>query len=539
MSRFDFLKPVDIAPLVLFRIAFGAIMIWEVWRYFHFDRINRYFIQPEFTFTYFGFAWVRPLPGDGMIGLFYFIGLLSALIMVGLFYRASMFLFFLCFSYVFLLDMAQYLNHFYLISLISFLMIFVPAHRAFSLDALLRPGLRAQAVPAWTLWLLRGQFIVIYIYAGVAKLNADWLRGEPMRLWLSERMDFPVIGSLFTEEWLVYAMSYGGLLFDLLVIPLIFWRRTRWLAVAAAVVFHLMNARLFNIGVFPWFALAATVLFLPPHWLRFRWLGRDNGERRAAAPLQNVNGFILAVMGIYFAVQIALPLRHFLYPGDVNWTEEGHKFAWHMRLRSKDGEARFYITDRQTGQTREVNPLDHLNQRQYSQMAGRPEMTLEFAHYLSDQHDGAAVRVWNPVSLNGRAPQLMVDPSVDLTQQSRSLQPASWILPLRQPLKGEAGVLLLLRDRGSFYLVNIANADFPLADLEIGLNWELETLPPGGCVSAHVEPAQPALTVICNEMGLRLQAAADHAIWQESLDVYLGETLLTHCTGRRCLITNP
>ena len=63
------------------------------------------------------------------------IGVLAVCSALGLWNRISTLLMFLDFTYVFLLDQTLYLNHFYLMALISFLMIFVPAHRAFSVDA--------------------------------------------------------------------------------------------------------------------------------------------------------------------------------------------------------------------------------------------------------------------------------------------------------------------------------------------------------------------------------------------------------------------
>ena len=260
--------PIDIASLVCFRIAFGALMIWETWRYIDRGWVARYYIEPTFHFTYFGFGWVKPWRDDWMHVHFYALGVLAVMIMAGLFYRVSVTLFFLGFTYVFLLDQARYLNHFYLISLLSFLLIFVPAHRAFSLDALLRPSTLSDTAPLWALWIFRAQLAIVYFYAGLAKINRDWLRGEPLREWLGDRTDFFLIGPLFTEEWMVYLFSYGGLFLDLLVVPFLLWGPTRPYAFAAALAFHLLNAELFPIGIFPWLAIAATLLFFPPEWPR-------------------------------------------------------------------------------------------------------------------------------------------------------------------------------------------------------------------------------------------------------------------------------
>jgi vitamin K-dependent gamma-carboxylase len=267
--------PVDIASLVYFRVAFGAIMLWEVWRYFDRGWIDRYYVEPTFYFTYYGFDWVRPWPAGWMMDAhFYALAVLAVLIILGLWYRVSAALFFIGFTYIFLLDQSRYLNHFYLISILGFLLIFIPAHRAFSIDAARRPDTRSDTAPAWSLWILRAQIAILYLYGGLAKLNGDWLRGEPMREWLAERTDFPLIGRWFTEEWMVYLFSYGGLLLDLFIVPFLLWKRTRPFALLAALAFHLTNNELFPIGIFPWLAIAATLLFLPPEWPRLVLSGK-------------------------------------------------------------------------------------------------------------------------------------------------------------------------------------------------------------------------------------------------------------------------
>lgn len=448
--------PVDMAPLVYFRIIFGAILLWECWRYYDRGWIERYWVDKTFHFKYFGFSWVEPWPGTGMYWHFAAMAGLALCILLGYRYRLVAPLFFLAFTYVFLLDQATYLNHFYMISLVSFLMIFLPAHRAFSMDRARRPEIALETAPAWTLWTLRGQLGIVYFFGGVAKLNSDWLRGEPMRTWLAYETDFPLIGRFFTEEWMVYAMTYSGLLIDLLAAPALLWRRTRFPMLAVLILFHLMNAELFSIGIFPWFMIFATLIFLPASWFRVRWPAYEalRRERDAQRPARSAPAGRLArpagilrpsprtvalLLGAWFAVQILVPFRHFLYPGNVSWTEEGHRFAWHMKLRNKAASVQFIAIDPQTGWTRFINPADHLTERQAREMPGRPDMILQFAHYLEDKlradgYEQLQVRASSQASLNGRRFQPLVDPDVDLAGVSRSLRPAPWIVPLREPL---------------------------------------------------------------------------------------------------------
>ncbi|MBZ5712732.1 HTTM domain-containing protein [Nannocystis pusilla] len=437
--------PVDIASLVCFRIAFGVLMMVEVGRYI--PRIGRYYIDPAFNFTYYGFEWVKALPGDWMYVHFGVLGLAALCVTIGLCYRLAAAVFFAGFSYMFLLEQARYLNHIYLLCLIAFLMIFVPAHRAFSVDAWLRPKLRSRTVPAWALWLIRLQIGIPYFYGGLAKINHDWLHGEPMRMWLAKRADGTLLGPLMTEEWVVYFFSYGGLLFDLLIVPAMLWRRTRPFAFVAALGFHFINGNIFSIGIFPWVMAAATLMFFPPDWPRrlrdhtARALGLVVAEPAAAAPRPpppsrptRKQKYLLAFLAAYTSWQLLFPLRHWLYPGDVAWTEEGHKFSWRMKLRDKSGTAVFYATDPASGETWKVDLRSRVKRWQLSEMTGRPEMILELAHHIGAQLEAEGtpdveIRVHAWTSVNGRPKQLLIDPEVDLMKVERSLFPASWIRP--------------------------------------------------------------------------------------------------------------
>jgi hypothetical protein len=297
------------------------------------------------------------------------------------------------------------------------------------------------------------QFSIVYFYAGVAKLNGDWLAGEPMRSWLVARYRFRIISQWVNEEFLVYAFAYGGLLLDLLIAPALLWRRSRPFAFVVAIIFHLLNAKLFSIGIFPWFMIAATALYFPPDWPR-RLFARVRGivlepARRLsrARPLTNESAtithrqrLIAGLLGAYIAAQLLVPMRHLLYPGNVSWTEEGHDFSWHMKLRDKEAEGWFLTREVGRKEWEIIQPSDYLKPWQASQMLARPEMVAEFSRYLAvmlrpPDVPPIEVRAYVRASLNGRKHQLLIDPNVNLAEQAPSLWPASWIVPLIEPLK--------------------------------------------------------------------------------------------------------
>ncbi|MEJ7815347.1 MAG: HTTM domain-containing protein, partial [Rubrobacter sp.] len=408
--------------------------------------------------------------GNGMYMHFLALGVLAVCNALGLWYRVGTVLVFLGFTYVFLLDQALYLNHFYLMALISFLMIFIPAHRAFSVDAWLKPEIRSGTTPAWAPFLLAAQMGIVYFYGGLAKLNGDWLRGEPMRTWLAAETSFPVVGRLFTQEWMVYLFSYGGLLFDLLIVPFLLWRRTRLVAFALVLGFHLANAQMFTIGVFPYLAIAATALFFPPSWPRRfvgfllglwqslrqsfrgtipRWSASERGheEQRvreedvSTAPtrLRTRQWIAVSMLGVFLVVQLLVPLRHFLYPGNAGWTKEGARFSWRMKLYDTQARAIFHANDPVSGRTWEIDPMDYLTRRQASYVTRFPDMALQFSHAVGESlraegYEQVEVRANDVASLNGRDYQPLIDPTVNLADQPRMLAPAPWIVPLEEPL---------------------------------------------------------------------------------------------------------
>lgn len=442
-------EPVDVASLAVWRIGFGTILAYEMWAMCHkykTDDLARDWAGLPFHFTYYGFDWVTPWPGDGMFFQFVALGVLAVFIMVGLYYRLSIALFFLGWTHAFLVDQTYYQNHIYLICLLTFLMIFMPAAGDWSLDAWRRPKQRSSTVPAWCVYLLRAQIGIVYFYAGVAKLGPDWLRGEPVRTWLPLHANVPVLGAFTDQEWLVWFFAYGGLVFDLSITFFLLWRRTRPAAFAAALGFHTINSQFFDIGIFPWMMIIATTLFFEPAWprrlLRLRVVKPNAGwavaGNRWSGFGPSAHRLVVALLTVYLLAQILLPLRHFLYPGNTSWTDEGNNFAWRMKLHAKEGLARFYVTAPATGKTWTIDPDDLLTGWQASRMAARPQLIHQFSHYLAELYREKGVevevRVGAMVSLNNREPQLIIDPNVDLAATPRTLRHQSWLLPLTEPL---------------------------------------------------------------------------------------------------------
>ena len=443
---------IDIAGLVVFRVMFGILMAWDMGKFVTFGWVSQHYTDPPMTFGFIGFLWVKVLPPALMYAAFGITVGAAIGIALGAYYRLSCFLFFLGHTYVFLVGAEFYLNHAYLISVFAFLMIFIPAHRALSIDAIRVPKLYSNTVHRWPIVLMCGLFGVVYTYGAIAKLNADWMIGfEPIRHWLAHRAATASepMATYLRHEYLVAFVAWGGTAFDMFVAPAIIWRRTRPIAVVLSYMFHLSNAYLFNIGVFPWFMMAATTLFFVPSWPRTRLgeFGRQiahyiddvvpedyvEGEDVIALDARSKKQIIWALSG-FFTVMILLPLRHHLYPNNVAWTEDGHFFSWRMKLRDKRGRITLRIKDKATGNSWIVNPRDELSPRQVRKMTGRPDLLLQYVHFLRDRykkHDNMDVEIRADVmmSLNYRKEQRFIDPDRDLTQERHHLGAYDWVLP--------------------------------------------------------------------------------------------------------------
>lgn len=443
-------RPVSIAPLVTFRMAFGLVMLFSTIRYLSKGWVHTQLVAPKVHFSYYGFEWVKPLPGTGMYWVFSIMILACIGITLGWYYRLFASLFFLCFTYVELIDITYYLNHYYFVSMVALLMVFVPANRYFSLDLLRDPSIRQEKVRRWQVGIFKLQIGIVYCYAGLAKINYDWLvNALPLSIWLPAKTGVPVIGFLFDYKMTAYAFSWLGMLFDALIIGGLLWKRTRWLAYIAVVVFHSLTGMLFQIGVFPLVMILGVTIFFSDEFHKrlincFSYFFQLVSNKKKLIPTQkSVNigktSTIARIFLITFcAIQLLFPWRYLLYKGNVFWTEEGYRFAWRVMLMEKAGTATFYVKDGPDGREGSVINHQFLNDHQEKQMAMQPDMILQFAHYLDDYYKlqgmvepEVRAEVW--VTLNARPAKLLIDPKVDLTTLKDSWKTKTWIQPFDEP----------------------------------------------------------------------------------------------------------
>ncbi len=443
-------KPVSIAPLAIFRVFFGAVMLVSVIRFLVNGWVESLYLNPDFHFSYYGFSWVQPFDALGMYGLFAIMALSTILIMLGLWYRPATIIFFFAFTYVELIDKTYYLNHYYFISLVSFLLIFLPAHRYFSLDVIRKPQIRLMQVPVWMVNILRLQLGIVYVHAGIAKINYDWLfRAMPMRTWLAAHQHWPLVGNLLAKPATAFLASWFGALYDLGIAFLFLIRKYRWFAYALVIIFHGLTALLFQIGMFPYIMIGATLIFFSPTfhdklidkisntWNQIFSRKTLKADEQGSIPVF-ANPFwkktVGGLMVLFIAFQLIWPWRFTLYPGNLLWTHEGYRFSWRVMLTQKAGTTFFNVKNPKNGQSKEVELKKHLTPFQEKIMATQPDMILQFAHYLENHYKAKGIE--NPVitaesyvDLNRRGSQRFIDPTVNLANCEPGYHHKDWILP--------------------------------------------------------------------------------------------------------------
>jgi hypothetical protein len=432
-------KPTSIAPLAYFRIAFGFLLFVSTVRFISLGWISNQYLEPTFHFTYFGFDWVKPYSATFLYTLFGGLLISSITVALGLFYRLSSIILFICFTYIELLDKSYYLNHYYFVSVMAFIMIFLPANKNYSLDSFFSFTEVSSKIPGWIILLLQLQIAIVYVAAGIAKINPDWLfEALPLRIWLPAKDAIPLIGPLFNLSWIPFVFSWFGMVFDCTIPFLLWWRKSRILAYFAVVVFHLLTGILFQIGVFPLVMILLTPIFFDEKF--HQKLLKKLSLKKADSVYYQPSRFIQSFFIVYLVLQIVLPFRPLLYKGNMFWTEEGYRFGWRVMLAEKVGTATFFIRENDATEADEkiINNSDYLNLHQEKQMAFQPDMILQFAHYLKTVmtqeygYKNPVIRCESYVSLNAAPSKLLIDPTVDLTEQQRGYNQKTWILPYKK-----------------------------------------------------------------------------------------------------------
>ncbi|WP_294822121.1 HTTM domain-containing protein [uncultured Flavobacterium sp.] len=422
----------DNSPLVAFRIMFGFILLWQAAKHIMYGWIENLLVQPKFTFSFIWIEWLQPLHGKGMYWYYGAMCVLSVLIIIGYGYRLATGGFAILWAGAYLMQKTVYNNHHYLLILMCFLMLLMPANACASLDSRIKPSIKSHSMPAWCRYALLLQIGIVYFYAAVAKLYPGWMDGTFTGTLLN-----PLATGytpFFREKWFHIAFAWTGFLFDLFIVPLLLYRKTRTAALVAAIVFHTFNWATLNIGVFPLFSLTMLVFFYPPDTIR-RLFFRSRPpfvteEEKLPAKSDRTIYYVLVP---YFIIQVFLPLRHHFIEGDVLYTEEGHRMSWRMMLKKKRGGTDFYVTNLATGKKTVFDKYSLLTKKQASALNGKPDMIWQMAQRIKKEYAkkgiSVAVHAGAWVSINNGPKQMLIDPGTDLaTAEWDHFSHSKWIL---------------------------------------------------------------------------------------------------------------
>lgn len=442
----------SIAPLVVFRILFGSMMFLSTLRFISKGWVTDLYITPNYFFTYLGFDWIKPLDEFGIYFLFGAILISSLLIAVGLFYRLGAIVFFTAFTYIELLDKTNYLNHYYFISLVAFLMMFLPANKKCALDVYFGFIGQKNKVAAWTVNIIKFQLAVVYIFAGISKLNYEWLiEAQPLTNWLKHQTDLPLIGMFMKYEFTAYLFSWGGALFDLVIVFVLLNNRFRIYGYIMVVVFHGLTAAMFPIGVFPYVMILSTLIFFSDNFhnkiIQTIQKSIPNKLKKTAVASEELKNeqpktYTNLLISMYIFIQVLVPLRYIMYPGKLFWTEQGYRFSWRVMLIEKVGYTQFYIHEPLGQGKKLINNTQYLTPQQEKMMSTQPDMILQYAHFLRDEYsnrtfiekNGKKIKLEVPkvtaevyVSLFNKGSRLFIDPEVNLSQIERGFSAKNWI----------------------------------------------------------------------------------------------------------------
>ncbi len=439
-------KPVYSASLAVFRVLFGLMILGSMIRFAAKGWIAELYINPTFYFKYYGFEWVHNW-GAYTYWLFVICGASALCFALGLFYRTASVVLFLSFTYIELLDKTNYLNHYYFVSLVLLLMIWLPAHANLALDNIRKKETAYRTIPLWTTGSIRLLLGIVYCYAGLAKLNSDWLlEAMPLRLWLPAKNDLPLIGPWLNKLWVAYAFSWFGAFYDLTIPFFLLWKRTRVIAYLTVITFHIATAILFPIGMFPYVMILSTLIFFPSACMdRIVCRFKKNNHTRFSDRIWQLPSVkqraLLTIFTLFFVIQLAFPWRYLLYPGELFWTEEGYRFSWRVMLIEKMGYAQFVVKDAVSGKREGINNNDFLTKNQEKMMCTQADFMLQYAQLLREHYrklgwEQPQVYATVYVTLNGRRSRLFIDPTHDIAGEKDNFAPKNWILPFKEKIHG-------------------------------------------------------------------------------------------------------
>ena len=427
-------KQIDNSALIVFRVLFGLLIFLESVGAIFTGWIRRTLVEPKFTFSFIGLEWLQPLPGNGMYFYYAIMGAFGFMIMLGYKYRMAIITFTILWSGTYFMQKASYNNHYYLLILICSIMALLPANRNFSVDAKNNPSIKSISMPNWCRLIIILQLFIVYTYASIAKMYPDWLDVTVAKNLMGSRKHYHIIGDIIQQQWFLYLITYMGIIFDLLIVPLLLWKPTRKWAFFASIFFHLFNSIVFQIGIFPYLSLAFILFFFETETIQKLFLKKKTHYNKEDIIVPKNKNIWITVFALYFVIQLVLPIRHWFIKDDVLWTEEGHRLSWRMMLRSKSGITTYKVVDKDTGEEAIIKLDDFLTKKQKRIATTKADVMWQFAQRLkqiyAEKGKDVSVYVDSKISVNGKPYKKFIDSEIDLADVKwDAFNHHDWILP--------------------------------------------------------------------------------------------------------------
>ncbi|MBK7639536.1 MAG: HTTM domain-containing protein [Bacteroidetes bacterium] len=330
----------------------------------------------------------------------------------------SLFVFIILYIYFFTLDISFFNNHYYFIILLCILLLGIKANKQFSIDRILF-RFSDNHIPSWNYNIIKFQIFCLYFYAGITKLNPDWLQLNTMKaslLYDNEYIDNPLLKS----DLAIYIFSYGGLIFDIFIGFLLLYKPTRVFAIIIALIFHLVNYATIEIGIFPILMMFSCLIFIEPSafesWV-FKLFKQKLNNTVKSKVQSDYNNVIKYALTIYITIQLLLPLRHFLIKGNVDWTGEGIMYSWRMKSVARyRGDLKIILLDKNSKKELKVDL--YLPKHQQKILFYKPVLFLQLRDYLlqktNRKKENTIMNVIATASINGSKLSYLIYPNIDL-----------------------------------------------------------------------------------------------------------------------------
>ena len=468
LKRFLF-NPINPSIVCLYRIIFGCFMLYQVIVYYKMDYTYQFMAGPQVLFPYNGLEFIIPVQIE-ILKVIHFILLISTIfIIVGYRYRLASLVFFLGFTYFYLVDVTLYNNHFYLISLISLALIFINADVKYSIKSKKNISQNIR-IPAWNQHILIFLVSLPYFFGAIAKLSDNWLKTD-LTLLIFENVRDTILNVLIPDDLFLILIKYGSIIYDFSIVFLLLNKKTRKIGVILLLIFNLMNGNILfdDIGLFPLLMIFSTILFFDPENInnyiikllpsknqnkilnkreikllkrkeKNNLLEQKNYNYLNRISWNNKEKITTLFLALFFLFHVLFPLRHFLLTNNPEWTGLGSHFSWRMKMQAKEiTNFNVYAINRNTNYRVNIDVRSYLSKNQIKHIADDPRNLIHLAKYFypliekNYRFKDPKVIIELDVKFNGFKSQNYISPSTDLVRlDTNPFSNKNWILPLKK-----------------------------------------------------------------------------------------------------------